>query len=765
MRLLFPLLLLLGAISIDGIISRGLNASSWRRGRCGPSDLTTRWTAGVTPLTPALTEYPRPLLVRPAPAAWASLHGLWEWEQAAGPAPPRFNTSLSGSILVPFPPEACLSGLGVFSSNPSPVYEWTWARLVLDAPFNTQAPGVTLLHLDACDWNCTAWLNGVQVVSHLGGYSRITVDVSAHLRASNNELLVFAHDPTERGAQPQGKQLTKDPWVPGTLGEKYVSASGIWGPVWLERLPTFHISAFTTRSNASCASILVVVRGGGGDGAATVNVSATLRGGGSSGWSVGVAGLPVMLCPAHPMSWAPGSPWLYDAAIEVVDNASGARDSAQSYFALRSIAVERYIRPDTPASGPLPNASLGGAGSLGTLVLPHAEPSLCADACSAWATSHGANCTVWIYAPPGCGGGGPRCTIKGQVGLPLVPGGCTLAGRAAIAGGPASRPTLNGAPLRAAGWLDQRWVGGEGRGLGRCCKHSRAPTCTLPPFLTRSWFPDGGMTPPSAAAAVGDIAAAVALGFNAVRAHTKVMSPWFYAAADAAGVVVWQDAVQKFCGEGTPCTSAATVPLFTADLESAVKDVGSHACIVTWVLFNEGDCVSLFNASEIFGLLDALDGAASPHGAQGMGRLIDFNSGGPGNALGLGDAFDVHSYPYPATPLPSATQFAMVGEWSGMGWFPGAGHEWDLGTCYTGGPKPPGEPSPAALASAYAGALDALTNGAPWVSAAIATQATDVEAECDGLYNYDRTSKFDDAAGTIVREANKRFIAGGGGKG
>ena len=200
-----------------------------------------------------------------------------------------------------------------------------------------------------------------------------------------------------------------------------------------------------------------------------------------------------------------------------------------------------------------------------------------------------------------------------------------------------------------------------------------------------------------------------------------------------------QDAVQKFCGEGTPCIAAATVPLFMADFERAVEDVGSHPCILMYILFNEGDCVGLFNASETLRWAEALDGAASPHGAQGMGRLIDLNSGGPANDLRLGDAFDVHSYPYPGTPLPSATQMAMVGEWSGMGWFPGPGHEWDEGACYTGGPRPPGEPSAAALASAYAAALDALTTGAPWVAAAIATQATDVEAECDGLRNYDRT--------------------------
>lgn len=56
-------------------------------------------------------------------------------------------------------------------------------------------------------------------------------------------------------------------------------------------------------------------------------------------------------------------------------------------------------------------------------------------------------------------------------------------------------------------------------------------------------------------------------------------------------------------------------------------------------------------------------------------RLVDFNSGGPGNALGLGDVNDVHTYPWPVAPEPSTTQYAMVGEYGGIGWHP-VGHEW-----------------------------------------------------------------------------------------
>ena len=46
------------------------------------------------------------------------------------------------------------------------------------------------------------------------------------------------------------------------------------------------------------------------------------------------------------------------------------------------------------------------------------------------------------------------------------------------------------------------------------------------------------------------------------------------------------------------------------------------------------------------------------------------------------------------------------------------------------------------------------------VSAAILTQATDVECECDGLLNYDRSLKFDDAQTAAIAAANAAFLHG-----
>ena len=46
----------------------------------------------------------------------------------------------------------------------------------------------------------------------------------------------------------------------------------------------------------------------------------------------------------------------------------------------------------------------------------------------------------------------------------------------------------------------------------------------------------------------------------------------------------------------------------------------------------------------------------------------------------------------------------------------------------------------------------------PEVSVSVWTQTTDVEDECDGLLNYDRTHKLSPAQQARVREANLRLI-------
>jgi hypothetical protein len=65
------------------------------------------------------------------------------------------------------------------------------------------------------------------------------------------------------------------------------------------------------------------------------------------------------------------------------------------------------------------------------------------------------------------------------------------------------------------------------------------------------------------------------------------------------------------------------------------------------------------------------------------------------------------------------------------------------------------------LVSTYLGYLDLLMAEREDVAAAVYTQATDIEEECDGFYNYDRTAKLTADQTQKVVQAHQRLITKG----
>jgi len=633
-------------------------------------------------------------------ASWFSLNGLVEHEFAADfagtpRAPIPFGRRLNGTILLPFPPESCLSGVGAFEDYPNstPNMTFSWYRAVFDAPLPLSAS--ILLHVEACDWNCTVWVNGKLVVSHTGGYDAFSADVTPALKAAANELLIFTHDPTEWGNQPQGKQLTLDVLRDHVDGNKYCPSSGVWGDVWLESVPAQRIDSLRLRANSSSLFLWVALAGVPAAPGCALNVSISLRGSPVASDAVGCAaaapaGAGVEVPVPSPQAWAPGSPTLYDVSVALLPGGSAVADLVSGYFGLRAVALESYARPAVPPQEPLQWTGLARTGKAQKLKRGDAWGA-CSAACAAAGPTA---CQSWEFDEASSP---PTCAFAADVGSPLVPGAPTkTAGRAGVPAGPAARPTLNGAPNFALAWLDQ------------------------------SWFPDGLYRAPTDAALAFDLEAALALGFNAVRVHTKVNPRRFYYHADRLGVLLLQDFPQKFENE-KPVNTRASVPLFLQDAAAAVEGRGNSPAIVQWIVFNEGDCVGSFNASEVVAWLEGLDGQASPHGERGAGRLVDTNSGGPANALGVGEFNDVHTYPAPGGPHSSATQAAMVGEFSGLGWFPPPALQWVADACYTYLELA----TPQLFADLYCNYTRSLVIDSVWLSRAVATQATDLECECD----------------------------------
>ena len=88
--------------------------------------LISEWGKAVSPTALPDFGYPRPQMTRPDSTV-TNMNGLWQFEPSTGADAPPFGKDLGQKILVPFPVEACLSGIG---KN----YQHLWYRTTFDAP-------------------------------------------------------------------------------------------------------------------------------------------------------------------------------------------------------------------------------------------------------------------------------------------------------------------------------------------------------------------------------------------------------------------------------------------------------------------------------------------------------------------------------------------------------------------------------------------------------------------------------------------------------
>ena len=268
--------------------------------------------------------------------------------------------------------------------------------------------------------------------------------------------------------------------------------------------------------------------------------------------------------------------------------------------------------------------------------------------------------------------------------------------------------------------------------------------------LDQGFWPDGLYTAPTDSALKWDLQQDKAMGFNAVRKHIKVEPDRWYYWADKLGLLVWQD---------MPAAGTGPIPeqwraQFEAELHEMMREHRSWTSIVAWIPFNEG-----------WGEWDRAETGriATSVQEQDPSRLVDAHSGvnccNSHGDSGAGDVIDFHQYLGPASPAPSATRVAIDGEHGGFGlktsnhmWF-GDGQAYEM------------EHDSATLTAKYvANQNDVLTSARYCgISAAIYTQLTDVEAELNGFFTYDRqVTKMDLRQ---VRAVNQKIIRSADGAG
>lgn len=266
--------------------------------------MKTIWGETLDP-NAVLQEYPRPQMVR---RSYRNLNGLWDYAITDAAAPPE---RWDGEILVPFSPEAPLSGVG---RTLLPGQTLWYRRTLAEQP---REGARLLLHFGAADQECTVYLNKRRVGAHVGGYTAFAVDVTDAL-AEENELLVAVRDGTDTNALSRGKQKTK------RGGIWYTPQSGLWQTVWAEWVPERYITGLRITPDAANACVRVEVQSD-YDGACYLHFAGRRIGGFTNRETV------IRVKDAE--LWSPEHPKLYAFEAEL------GSDRVKSYFALRDVAV------------------------------------------------------------------------------------------------------------------------------------------------------------------------------------------------------------------------------------------------------------------------------------------------------------------------------------------------------------------------------------------------------------------------------------------
>jgi len=232
--------------------------------------------------------------------------------------------------------------------------------------------------------------------------------------------------------------------------------------------------------------------------------------------------------------------------------------------------------------------------------------------------------------------------------------------------------------------------------------------------LDQGFWPDGIYTAPTDAALRYDVEILRRLGMNVARKHVKVeMARWYYW-ADRLGLMIWQDMPSG--NNGSPEAKKQ----FEAELRRLIETHRNHPSIILWVVFNEG--WGQYDTERLVDWVKQLDPS----------RLVNCASGWTDK--GVGDVHDVHAYPGPGSPKPEPKRAAVLGEFGGLG-LRVDGHTWEQKTW---GYQPMA--SSEQLTKRYVQLLRKVwaLKDDPGLCAAIYTQISDVETECNGLLTYDR---------------------------
>ncbi len=273
-------------------------------------------------------EYPRPQFVRDE---WVNLNGEWDFEidnGLSGKERRMFDAyTFNSRIIVPFCPESSLSGIGN-----KDFMNAVWYKRAVELPWAYDS-GRTILHIGACDYLTTVWVNGQEVGSHIGGYISFSFDITAALTAGANTIVICAEDSLRSGNQPAGKQCG----VYYSRGCHYTRTTGIWQTVWLEHTPSAYIKTYKYTPDIATSTLTIEAECADAHGLPmTAEASFDGRCVGKNEAYVSGKFVRMVLKLDELHLWEIGAPKLYDLKLTLGD------DKVRSYFGMREVAYNDH---------------------------------------------------------------------------------------------------------------------------------------------------------------------------------------------------------------------------------------------------------------------------------------------------------------------------------------------------------------------------------------------------------------------------------------
>ena len=282
--------------------------------------MLTTWGEKVTSEN-AWREYPRPQMVR---SNWTNLNGEWDYAITSVTNTPGRPERWDGKILVPFPLESTLSGVGKLLAPD----QFLWYTRKIKVEKKGGGGERILLHFGAVDFRTMVFIGHQEVtdVPHEGGQNPFTLDITDYVVDGENELTVCVWDPTADFVNSRGKQSFKP------SGCFYTRVSGIWQTVWMETVPAERIRGYRVFPDVDKGEIGFAfdVTGTGVVDVEVEGISARGKIGYVAGAPLNSPGLTLKM-PKDFKLWSPENPKLYTFTAKY------GNDEIKGYFGMRKI--------------------------------------------------------------------------------------------------------------------------------------------------------------------------------------------------------------------------------------------------------------------------------------------------------------------------------------------------------------------------------------------------------------------------------------------